>query len=208
MRPDGPLFLCANLMTELYAMTGNSSYLRWADLALDWGMLNLYDPQNQLFYWYRAADNALNTSQFAYSNAIAANAWYRFGKATNSSSALELAANISSSIYRTFWSTAAQAFIESTLVTWAVSTTLSGWASKSLLPIALATNSSDLLQACCLNAAFIQNFLLDPWTGGFYDSAFVNGQVPPSNLDYFTTLNSAWGQWLATLLSPFCPSSQ
>lgn len=207
-RPDNSLFLCAHLFTELYGYGGNPLYLAWATKSLGWGLENLYDQPSNLFWWYSNINNTVNTSQFVYSNALAAYAFHRYAIVTQDPAMLSFAFNLSLSIHTSFWSAQASAFFESTLVTWAVSTSLSGWASKSLLPIALDHLDDPaalaLLSACCQNVAFVQLHLRDPFSGAFYDSAFLNGDVPPSNLAYFSTLNSAFGQWLAVTLSPFC----
>ena len=190
-------------------MTVNDvDYLTWAEKSLNWAFTTLYDPQAQLFSWYCDINNTVNQSHFVYSNALGALAYHRFAQVNSDPKLLEFAFNLSLSIQNAFWSDAAEAFFESSIVTWAVSTTLSGWASKSLLPIALAhpddPAAAGLLIACCQNVAFVQNYLRDSISGGYYDSAFLNGVVPPSNLVYFSTLNSAWGQLLAVILSPYC----
>src|SRR3989338_80883 len=144
-RPDNSLFLCANLFTELYDFTQDPQYLDWADKSLQWGIAELYNPETLMFSWYSDLNNTVNSSVFVYSNALGAYALHRFGIVTQQSSYLDRALNLSLTIYHTFWSSEANAFVESSLVTWAVSTTLSGWASKSLFEIALYHKSTELL---------------------------------------------------------------
>ena len=203
-RPDNALFLCANLFVELFDDNANPLYLAWAQKSLNWGYKVLYNSQSNLFSWYSDLNNTINTAVFVYANALGAYAFHRYGVVTQDPSAQAFALNLSNSIYETFWSAEANAFFESSVAPWAVSTTLSGWASKSLYQIALYHQSPALLEACCHNVEFVQRHLRDSFSGAYYDSATLNGDVPPSILDYFSTLNVAWGQWLAVTLSPFC----
>ena len=215
-RPLNSNGLAFSLLSLLFYETHNSTYLKQADQVRQWLLSNLYNNETGVFEWYLDYSGVKNTASFAYDNGITAAAFVEYGGITHSEKDMDFGKSVLSSTDGLFWVDSSSAYIESTVVTWAVSTTLSGWLSKSILTVlstsytspplsfsGIKDSSGDELlhKHACKNVNFINQYLRNS-DGSYLDSCFLDGSGAVQ--DYITTLNCAWGQWLTSSILPFC----
>ena len=196
VKPTQSNGLAMQLFLRLYQITGQSYYQQWAVSIKNWLESQMLGS-NGLYIWEIESGRVKEDVNFTYDNAIMIEADLLYAQVIGDSSYIPKAESIANGLNAVLWDSATSVYKFNTQDS-RVNTTWCVWASQSLIRLYQADNNSTWLTYAQENIDFMNKYLRNATTGGYYD--FVNSDGTGVNND-IEGVDQAWMQRVQALMA-------
>ena len=199
IKPTQSNGLALQLFARLYAITGQTYYRDWALSIKDWLESQMYDPEKGLYFWYVDGDGA-TAPYFTYDNSIMIEANLILREVMDDPAYLTQSQLLAENMNRWLWNDTQGAYYFNS-GDGRVNPCWSGWASQSLIKLYEADPQSKWLDYAQRNIDFMNTYLRDSESGGYFHFCNMDGTNP--EFDRFEAVDQAWMQRVQALISNY-----
>lgn len=195
VKPTQSNGLAMQFFLRLYQITGQSYYQQWAISIKDWLECQMLGS-NGLYIWEIDSSGKQNIN-FTYDNAIMIEADLLYAQVLGDRSYITKAENIANSLNAVLWNSQTDVYEFNTTDS-RVNTTWCVWASQSLIRLYQADGNATWLNYAQENIDFMNTYLRNSTTGGYYD--YVNSDGTGLDTD-IEGVDQAWMQRAQALMA-------
>jgi uncharacterized protein YyaL (SSP411 family) len=195
VKPTQSNGLAMQFFLRLYQITGQSYYQQWAISIKDWLECQMLGS-NGLYIWEIDSSGKQNIN-FTYDNAIMIEADLLYAQVLGDRSYITKAENIANSLNAVLWNSQTSVYEFNTTDS-RVNTTWCVWASQSLIRLYQADGNATWLNYAQENIDFMNTYLRNSTTGGYYD--YVNSDGTGLDTD-IEGVDQAWMQRTQALMA-------
>lgn len=196
VKPTQSNGLAMQLFLRLYKITGQSYYQQWAISIKSWLESEMYDSTSGLYIW-EVDSSGKQTTEFTYDNSIMIEADLLYAQVMSDNSYVTKAEQLANNLNSTLWNTSSQVYEFNTGDS-RVNPTWCGWASEALIRLYQADGNSTWLDYAQENIDFINQYMRNSSTDGYYNFVNSDGTNLQTNIE---GVDQAWMQKLQALLA-------
>jgi uncharacterized protein YyaL (SSP411 family) len=197
VKPTQSNGLALQLFLRLYQITGQSYYESWAESIDSWLESTMYNTSDGLYNWEIESNGTLETTQFTYDNSIMIEAFILYSQILQNPSYLTKAESLANSLNTVLWNSSYQVYAFNTGSA-TVNPTWCGWASEALIRLYQADGNTTWLSYAQENIDFMNTYLRNASTYGYYSSSNIDGSDASST---YQGVDQAWMQKIQALMA-------